>query len=138
MSYEFVASLCNLINYQLIIFSSSYFSSFIFRFFTPKITERSKITYINPLAIHLSQFCRKRFKLNFQNKTDRQQNICLNFWKITQLIDRQWCYNCWKIHVQNICITKLWALIYYFLYLHSFLLTLFYFITVKFSMFFHV
>ena len=48
------------------------------------------------------------------------------------MINRQWCYTFWEILVQNICITKWWALRSYFLYLHSFLLTLFPSITVQF------
>ena len=31
------------------------------------------------------------------------------------MINIRWCYNCQDIHVHNICITKLWALSYYFL-----------------------
>ena len=38
--------MCNLINYPLIICSSSYLSLFVFHFFTLKITQRIKITYI--------------------------------------------------------------------------------------------
>ena len=34
-------------------------------------------------------------------------------------------YNCWELHVHNICITKLWALSSYFVYLHGFLLAMF-------------
>ena len=35
------------------------------------------------------------------------------------IINRQWCYNCWEIHVHhNICITKLWDQGSYFLYLY--------------------
>ena len=54
------------------------------------------------------------------------------------MINRWWYYNCWDLHVHNICINKLWDLRSYFLYLHRFLLTLFSSITVQFSMFFHV
>ena len=32
------------------------------------------------------------------------------------MINTRWCYNCYNIHVRNICITKLWPLISYFLY----------------------
>ena len=60
------------------------------------------------------------------------------WWLCLYVINRQWHYNCWELHVHNICITKLWALRSYFIYLHGFLLTLFYSITVQFSMFFHV
>ena len=38
------------------------------------------------------------------------------------VINRWWCYNFWEIYVhRNICITKLWYLSSYFLYLNGFL-----------------
>ena len=49
-----------------------------------------------------------------------------------------WCYNCYEIHVHNICRNKLWALSSYFPYLHGFVLTLFPSRIVQFSTFFHV
>ena len=60
VSDEFVALLCNLINDQLIICSPSYLSLFIFHFFTPKITQHRKITYIDPLTMHQFQFTPKK------------------------------------------------------------------------------
>ena len=41
------------------------------------------------------------------------------------MINRQWCYNFWEIHVHNnICITNLWSVSSYSLYSHGFLVTL--------------
>ena len=54
------------------------------------------------------------------------------------MINRQWCYNCYYIHVHNICITKLWSLSSYFFHLHGFIFTLISSIKVQFSMFLHV
>ena len=54
------------------------------------------------------------------------------------LINIWWCYNCWELHVHNVCITKLWDISSYFLYLHDFLLKLFSYRTDNFQFYFHL
>ena len=63
VSDYFDALLCNLINYQLIICSSSYLSLFIFHLFTLKITQLSKSTYIDPLTMHRLQIYPKNIQV---------------------------------------------------------------------------
>ena len=52
--------LCYLLQYELIVCYSSYFSPFISSFFTLQITQRWKITRINHLPINRLKYIRKK------------------------------------------------------------------------------
>ena len=80
VSDKFVALLCYLLKYKLIVCYSSYLSLFVFHLFTMQRIQHWNITHIDPLTMYQIQYVPKVFKLHCQKKKDRHQNISLNLW----------------------------------------------------------